>query len=75
MELLFHGLALVVGAVLLSVLSENLAGRESFSLPLSNILLVVLVGGGLSLWWGWTSTLISLGIYGAFCVATGLAES
>ena len=37
--------ALLIGSVVLSLLYEAIAGNESFSLPLANILLVVVIGG------------------------------
>ena len=65
---------LLAGSFLFSVMSENIAGNESFSLPLSNIFLVTLLGSALSVWWGWAATLTALAIYGAFCVIGGLLE-
>lgn len=65
---------LLVGALVLSVVYETVAGNTSFSLPFVNILLVVLVGGVLFWWFGWQSTFLLLATYGAFCVAGGLLD-
>lgn len=65
---------LAAGALILSVVYESLAGNRSFSLPLANITLVVLIGGTLFPFWGWTSTIVVLGLYSAWCVIGGLMD-
>ncbi len=65
---------LILGSVLFSVMSENIAGNESFSLPFFGILLVTLLGAVLSVWWGWSATLATLAAYGAFCAIGGFLE-
>lgn len=64
--------ALLVGAVYASVLHENLQGITRFSLPLSSILIVVLVGGALAPSYGWSSTGIVLASYALWCIVSGL---
>lgn len=66
--------ALLVVAFVLSVVYENIAGNESFSLPFVNIIIVVLVGSVLFWWFGWRSTFVVLAIYGVFCIVGGLVE-
>ena len=65
---------LLVAALVLSVVYENIAGNETFSLPFVNIIVVVLVGSVLFWWFGWRSTFIVVGTYGAFCVVAGLLD-
>ena len=69
--IVLHVLVLLVGSVLFSVMYENILGRESFSLPFVNITLVTLVGAIVSVWYGWTSTLVTLAVYGACCALAG----
>ena len=71
---LLHAVVLLFGSVVLSVMSENIARRDTFSLPLSNMLLVILVGTVLSVWWSWTATLSTLTVYAVFCIVTGLLD-
>ncbi len=71
---LLQVVVLLVGSILFSVMSENIAGNESFSLPFFNTLLITLLGSVLSVWWGCAATLTALAIYGAFCVIGGLLE-
>ena len=67
-------IALMLGAVVLSVLYESVAGNEGFSLPFFNILLVVVVGGTLHHFFGFKSTIAVLAVYGAWCVVGGLLD-
>ena len=66
--------ALLMGSVILSLVYEGIAGNESFSLPLANILLVVVVGGILYWYFGFRSTVIILGLYAVWAVVGGLIE-
>ena len=68
---LLHAVVLLFGSLVLSVMSENIAGRDTFSLPLSNMLLVILVGTTLSVWWSWPATLSTLTVYAVYCIMTG----
>ncbi len=72
--IILHPMALVFGSILISVVYENIAGRETFSLPFSNIFLVTLVGTVLSVWWSWTSTLSTLTVYAVYSIVAGLYE-
>ena len=71
---LLHAVVLLLGSLVLSVMSENVAGRDTFSLPLSNILLVTLVGTTLSVWWSWPATLSTLTVYAIYSVVAGLLD-
>lgn len=73
-ETILHPVVLLFGSVLISVMYENIVGSESFSLPLSNILLVTVVGTVLSVWWGWTATLSTLGVYAVYSIVGGFAD-
>ena len=75
--LLLHVIVLLVGSVLLSVMYESIVARgadTSFSLPFLNILVVTVVGAGLSIWWGWKASLGTLAVYGLFCLVGGLLD-
>ncbi len=72
--IILHLMVLLFGSILISVIYENTAGRETFSLPFSNILLVTLVGTVLSVWWSWTSTLSTLTVYAVYSIVAGLYE-
>jgi hypothetical protein len=74
LSLLANVAVLLVGALVLSVLYEAVAGNESFSLPFVNIIIVVLIGSVLFWWFGWRSTFIVLAVYGVFCIVGGLVE-
>jgi hypothetical protein len=74
LSLLLHMAVLLAGSVLFSILYEAAAGNRQFSLPLMNFILVPVVGGILSIWFGWISTGIILGIYGACMIIGGFAE-
>ena len=65
---------LLVGAVILSLVWEGLAGRESFSLPLTWIVLVVGLGAVLFPFYGSVATAVVLGGYAVVSVLAGLAE-
>jgi hypothetical protein len=67
-------IVLLIGAFFLSVVYENIAGNKHFSLPILNILLVVIIGSILTIWHGWLSTGIVLGVYALICVFSGFFE-
>ncbi len=66
--------ALTAGSLVLSLLYENLAGNESFSLPLASLLIVTVLGAVLFPFFGWMSTLTVLGIYAVWCIVGGLVD-
>ena len=66
--------ALLMGSLILSFLYELTAGNKKFSLPFLNIILVTVIGSALFPFFGFTSTVIILSIYGLWCVAGGLLE-
>ncbi len=72
--IILHLMVLLFGSILISVMYENIAGGETFSLPFSNILLVTLVGTALSVWWSWTSTLSTLTVYAVYSIVAGLYD-
>ena len=75
--IVLHVVALLVGSVLFSVMYETIQARGEtvgFSLPLSNILLVTVLGTVLSFWWGWYATVLTLAAYGLYCVIAGLLD-
>lgn len=61
LELILVALILMIGAVLASVMQENLSGHTHFSLPFASILLVIILGIALFLLWGWIPSLAVLG--------------
>ena len=65
---------LLVGAVLLSLLYEAVAGNESFSLPFVNILLVIVAGAAGYLFFGWPATGGVLCLYLLWAVGGGLLD-
>ncbi len=65
---------LFIGSILLSGVYEAIVGSRSFSLPLSNILFVTTIGTVLSRWWGWTSTLAILALYGLYMIVAGFVD-
>jgi hypothetical protein len=74
LKLVSHVAVLLVGSTLLSVLYESIQGNTRFSLPFINILLVTLLGGVLSYWYGWFSTGIVLGVYAGLSIVGGLID-
>ena len=66
--------ALLIGSLILSFLYELTAGNNKFSLPFLNIILVTVIGCALFPFFGFTSTVIILGVYGLWCAAGGLLE-
>ena len=66
--------ALLIGSLILSVIYEAIAGNESFSLPLGNIFLVVVLGSILFVFFGFKSTAVVLGCYAVWAVVGGLIE-
>ncbi len=73
-SILLHLAVLFIVSILLSGVYEAIVGSRSFSLPLSNILLVTTIGTVLSKWWGWTSTIAILALYGLYMVVGGLVD-
>ena len=73
-SIVVKALALLVGSTLAALLYEAAAGNESFSLPFATILLVVVVGTALSVWWGWGATLSVLGVQAAYSIIGGLID-
>ena len=65
---------LLIGSLLLSLLYELLAGNQSFSLPLSNIVLTIVAGGILYWFFGFKSTIAVLGVYAIWAVVGGLYD-
>lgn len=66
--------ALFFGSLILSLVYESIAGNESFSLPFTNILAVVVVGAVLYWFFGFKSTAVILGLYAAWTVFGGLID-
>ncbi len=71
--ILLHIAVLLIASILLSGIYETIVRSRSFSLPLSNILFATTVGAVLSHWWGWTSTITILAVYGLCTVVGGLS--
>ena len=74
MDLALVVAVLVIGSLIASLLYEGVAGNTHFSLPYSNMALVVLVGFGLYFVWGWPASLTVLGLYVVFCLIGGLMD-
>lgn len=74
LELILVALLLMIGAVLASVMQENLSGHTHFSLPFASILLVIILGTALFLLWGWVPSLAVLGAYWALCFLGGFSN-
>lgn len=77
MQLLANIIVLTVGGVLLSYLQEVISRGDrqepvKFSLPLANIVLVIVIGGALSLPFGWAATGVALGAYALWSVIAGV---
>ena len=72
--IILHLMVLLFGSILISVMYENIARRETFSLPFSNVLIITLVGTALAVWWSWTSTLSTLTVYAVYSIVAGLYE-
>ena len=67
-------IVLLIGSFVLSGIYENISGNKHFSLPILNTLLILIIGGVLAIWHGWSSTGIVLGVYAVICVFGGLYE-
>ena len=63
---------LALGAVLLNFGEQTLEGRESLFLHFGWLVLVVVIGGGLFPFWGWTSTACVLGVATVWSLAPPL---
>jgi hypothetical protein len=65
---------LLIGSLVLSLVYEGVAGNESFSLPLANIFLVVLVGL-IGFWFfGFLGVFVVLGLYSVWTLFGGLMD-
>jgi hypothetical protein len=58
--------ALLFGALFLNFASQGLEGRKTYFLHFGNVALVVVVGGALFPFWGWSSTGWVLGVAALF---------
>ena len=65
---------LLVGALMLNGLSQSLEGRDSVFIHFGWVTLILLVGGALFPFWGWTSTGWILGVAAAFSIVPPLAS-
>ncbi len=74
LELILVVVVLLIGATLASIMQENVSGNTHFSLSMSGPLLVVILGGGLHLLWGWKASLSALAAYWAWCLFAGLVN-
>ncbi len=55
-------LALVLGALVLNFGAQSLEGRDTMLLHFGWVALILLIGGALFPFWGWTSTAWVLGV-------------
>ena len=63
---------LIVGAIILNGVSQSLAGRDTVFLHFGWVTLILLVGGALFPFWGWTSTGWVLGVAAAWSIVPPL---
>ncbi len=54
--------ALLVGAIFLNFAEQGLAGRKTYFLHFGFVMMLVVVGGTLFWFWGWTTTAWVLGV-------------
>lgn len=66
--------ALLLGALILNFASQQLEGRKTFFLHFGWLTSVVVIGGALFPFWGWTSTAWVLGASTAWSVGPPLWE-
>lgn len=74
MDMMLVVIVLLIGAILASVMQENVSGNTRFSLSMLGPLLVVIVGGGLHLLWGWKASLGVLAAFWAWALLCGLVN-
>ncbi len=65
---------LLVGALILNGVGQSLEGRDSIFIHFGWVALIVVVGGALFPFWGWTSTGWVLGVAAAFSIVPPLAR-
>ncbi len=64
---------LLVGAIILNVVGQSLEGRDTTFIHFGWVTLILLVGGALFPFWGWTSTGWLLGVAAAWSIVPPLA--
>jgi len=64
---------LLVGALILNGVGQSLEGRDSVFIHSGWVTLILLVGGALFPFWGWTSTGWVLGVAAAWSIVPPLA--
>ncbi len=64
---------LLVGALILNGVGQSLEGRDSIFIHFGWVTLILLVGGALFPFWGWTSTGWVLGVAAAWSIVPPLA--
>ena len=64
---------LLVGALILNGVSQSLEGRDTIFIHFGWVTLILLVGGALFPFWGWTSTGWVLGVAAAWSIVPPLA--
>ncbi len=64
---------LLVGALILNGVSQALSGRDTIFIHFGWVTLILLVGGALFPFWGWTSTGWVLGVAAAWSIVPPLA--
>ncbi len=65
---------LLVGALILNGVGQSLEGRDSVFIHSGWVTLILLVGGALFPFWGWTSTGWVLGLAAAWSIVPPLAR-
>ena len=63
---------LLVGAIILNFVGQSLEGRDTTFLHFGWVTLILLVGGALFPFWGWTSTGWVLGVAAAWSIVPPL---
>ncbi len=56
---------------LLSAMEEGIGGAKQFSVPILAIIIVSVAGAFLSIWFGWLSTAVIVGLYGTISIISG----
>ncbi len=64
---------LLVGALILNGVGQSLEGRDTIFIHFGWVTLILLVGGALFPFWGWTSTGWVLGVAAAWSIVPPLA--
>ncbi len=64
---------LLVGALILNGVGQSLEGRDSIFIHFGWVALILVVGGALFPFWGWTSTGWVLGVAAAWSIVLPLA--